>query len=188
MKNLLLTSLFVTIGIIFIVSQGFAEFAGDKNNAWELEFVQALQKGQAMIKTGSKGLGLTPSEEALLAKAIKQAIVIKDAPACQVMKIAVDLEYNPYFVIKNIFSHGGKIDLDQLCMCATVDGINKQVFARASKDAASPLGKPLFSRDELTQCQCLQEIGLGYHEPVFKMPDPVEPPPEPPQFSKSSPT
>ena len=177
MKTLLLTSLFFIIGIGFFVSQGFAE---ENNKAWAPEYIKALQEGKEMINT--------PSEETVLAEAVKQAIVINKAPAYEAMKIAVDLKYNPYSVIKNIFSHGGAIDLDQLCNDASKYGINKQVFAKASKDAVSPLGKPVFSRNELAQCQCLQEIGLGYHEPVVERPKIVKPPPKPPLFSRSSPT
>ncbi|MDA3917433.1 MAG: hypothetical protein PF690_10715 [Deltaproteobacteria bacterium] len=179
MKNLFLTSLFLIIGIGFFVSPGFAE---ENNKAWVPEYIKALQEGKAMIKSG----GL--SEETVLAEAVKQAIVINNAPAYQAMKIAVDLKYDPYFVIKNIFSHGGDIDLNQLCLYATKYGINKLIFIKASKDAVSPLGEPVFSRDELAQCKCMQEIGLGYHEPVAEMPDAVTPPPKPAQFSKSSPT
>ena len=179
MKNLLMISLFLTIGIGFFISQGFAE---ENNKEWESEFVQALRKGKEMIETGGNELAYAPYEETILAEAIKQAIVSNNTQACQALKIAVDLEYNPYFVIKNIFSHGSKIDLDQLCICATEYGINKQIFAKASRDAVSSLGEPLFSRGELTQCQCLQEIDLGYHDPV------VKPPPKPRQFSKSDPT
>jgi len=177
MKNLLLTSLFFIIGIGFFVSQGFAE---ENNQAWVPEYTKALQEGKAMINT--------PSEETVLAEAVKQAIVINKAPAYEAMKIAIDLKYNPYSVIKNIFSHGGAIDLDELCNYASQYGINKQIFAKASKDAVSLLGKPVFSRNELAQCQCLQEIGLGYREPVVERPDIVKPPPKPAQFSKSSPT
>ncbi|MEN8210674.1 MAG: hypothetical protein ABFR31_03080 [Thermodesulfobacteriota bacterium] len=177
MKNLLLTSLFFIIGIGFFASHGFAE---ENNKAWEPEFVQALLQGKATINTSS--------EENVLDKAIKQAIVVNNAPAHQVMKIAVDLKYNPYSVIKSIVSNGGAPDLDQLCMYTTRYGINKQIFAKASKDALSSLGEPLFSRDDFVQSQCLQELGLGYIEPVNKMPDPVKSPPKPPQFSRSSPT
>ena len=185
MKNLLMISLFLTIGIGIFASQGFAE---ENNKAWESEFVQALLKGKEMIETGRNELADAPYQETILAEAVKQAIVIKNTQACQALKIAVDLEYNPYSVIKNIFSHGGEIDLNQLCSYATQYGINKQIFAKASKDAVSPLGEPVFSRNELAQCQCLQEIGLGYREPVVERPDIVKPPPKPAQFSKSSPT
>ena len=177
MKNLLLTSLFFIIGIGFFVSQGFAE---ENNKAWAPEYIKALQKGKGMINT--------PSEETVLAEAIRQAIVINKAPAYQAMKIAIDLKYNPYFVIKNIFSHGGDVDLDQLYMYATEYGIDRLIFIKASKDALSPLGKPVFSRNELAQCKCMQEVGHGYREPVVERPDIVKPPPKPEQFSKSSPT
>lgn len=185
MKNLLMISLFLTIGIGFFISQGFAE---ENNKAWESEFVQALLKGKEMIETGGNELADVPYQETILAEAVKRAIVIKDTQACQALKIAVDLEYNPYFVIKNIFSHGDEIDLDQLCMCAIEDGINKQIFAKASKDAVSPLGEPVFSSNELAQCQCLKEVGLGYHEPVAERPKIVKPPRKRHRFSPSNPT
>lgn len=176
MKNLLMINLFLTIGIGIFVSQGFAEV---NNKALMNGYKKALLEGQAMINT--------PSEEAVLAEAIKQAIVINNAPACQTMKIAVDLKYNPYFVIKNIFSHGSAVDLDQLCICATEYGINKQIFAKASMDAVSPFGEPLFSEDELAECQCMQEIGLGYHGRK-KRPHKVKPPRKRRRFSRSRPT
>ena len=159
MKNLLLASLFFIIGISFFFSQGFAE---DKNTAWESEFVQALRKEKARIET-DEGLSYASAGETVLAEAIRQAIVINNAPACPVMKIAIDLEFNPYLVIKNIFSHGGEIDMNQLYMCATKYGINKQIFIKASKDAVTPLGKPVF--------------------PMI-----VQSPPNSRQFTKSSPT
>ena len=77
------------------------------------------------------------------------------APACEVMKIAVDLKYNPYSTIKTIFAVGGEVKLDQLCMCATESGITKEIIAKAASDATSSLGKPIFSRDEIIQSQCL---------------------------------
>jgi len=159
MKNLLLTSLFFIIGISFFSSQGFAE---DKNKAWESEFVQALRQEKAMIET-DKGLSYVSDGETVLAEAIRQAIVINNAPACPVMKIAIDLEFSPYLVIKNIFSHGGEIDMNQLYMCATKYGVNKQIFIKASKDAVTPFGEPVF--------------------PMI-----VQSPPNSRQFPKSSPT
>jgi predicted amidohydrolase len=79
-----------------------------------------------------------------------------------------------------------EVDLNQLCMCATESGVNKQVIAKAATDAASPLGKPIFPRDEIAQAQCLREIGLGY-TPVVQVPPPINPPAPPVPFSVASP-
>jgi hypothetical protein len=155
MKHIFMITVLI-IGVIAFSAIGFTQ-----ENNWEQEFVTALQKGKAATDNQGGGLGYTPSEETALAKAIKQAMKMK-APSCQAMKIAVDMKYKPYSVIKNIFGYGSQIDLDQLCMCATETGINKQIIAKAASDATSPLGNPIYNRDEITQSQCLKEIGLGY--------------------------
>ncbi len=171
----------IIVSILALLSSaGFAQ-----DNQWENEFVLALQKGKALATTKNKGLAYTPAQSTVLENAIKKAMD-KKAPPCEAMKIAVDLKYNPYSVIKNIFSYGGEVDLNQLCMCATESGVNKQVIAKAATDAASPLGKPIFPRDEIAQAQCLREIGLGY-TPVVQVPPPINPPAPPVPFSVASP-
>lgn len=153
MKNILMTGILI-IGITLLAYPGFAE-----ENPWEQNFIQALQKGKAKVVGQAEGLGYTPSEDVVLETAIEEAMGQK-APACEVMKIAVDLKYSPYSTIKNIFGSGGEVDLDQLCMCATESGVLKEIIAKAASDATSSLGTPIFSRDEIIQSQC---VGLGYH-------------------------
>jgi len=169
---------------IFVIAL-FTSYCFAEDNLWENEFIQALQKGKTVVTRQSGGLGYTPSESTVLEKAIKRAMDMK-APPCEAMKIAIDLKYNPYSVIKNVFSSGGEVDLNQLCMCATESGINKQIVAKAASDATSSLGTPIFPRDEIAQAQCLREIGLGY-TPVANTPSPIKPPPKPNPFSVSTP-
>ncbi len=155
-----------------LVALSSACFAG--NNLWEKNYINALQKGVAItMDHKGGGLGYTPSKETILEGAIKNAIAEK-APSCQMMKIAIDMKYNPYSVIKNIFSFGGEVDLNQLCMCATESGINKQIIAKAAEEAASPLGKPIYNRDEIAQAQCLRKIGLGYTPSAVTTPSAIK--------------
>lgn len=180
MKNTMVASLLI-IGLIMFSYPCTAE-----ENVWEKEFVQALQKGKIVPAGQGQGLGYTPAEETVLEGAIKKAMELK-APPCEAMKIAVDLKYSPFSILTNIFGYGGEVDLDQLCMCATESGINKQIIAKAATDAVTPLGSPVFPRDEITQAQCLREIGLGYT--ALETPPPPNPPPPPPKpFSVTSPS
>ncbi len=153
MKNILLTILLI-FSLALLSSISFAQ----EKNSWETDYISILQKGRAAIDNQGAGLGYTPAESTVLEEAIKLAMERK-APPCEAMKIAVELKYSPYGVIKNIFGYGGEISLDQLCMCATETGINKQIIAKAAADATSSLGTPIFNRDEIVQSQC---IGLGY--------------------------
>ncbi len=138
--------------------------------AWEKEYIEKLQAGKEnsrQLKT--EGLAYTPAEETVLEEAIIQAMDEKASP-CEAMKIAVDLDYNPYLTIKHIYGYGGEVDLNQVCMCATEAGIQKQIVARAAAEAITPLGEPVYDRDEIAQAQCLQQTGLAYTEAVL---DPV---------------
>ncbi|MFN2357337.1 MAG: hypothetical protein ABR534_06325, partial [Desulfotignum sp.] len=36
--------------------------------------------------------------------------------------------------------------------------------ARAAAEAITPLGEPVYDRDEIAQAQCLQQTGLAYTE------------------------
>ncbi len=172
MRHITFTSLMI-IGLMFLTYIGTASA-----ESWEKDFVQALQKGKAVPSGQAGGLGYTPAEDTVLEEAIRKAMEAK-APPCSAMKIAVDMKYNPYMVIKNIYSYGGEVGLDQLCMCATESGVNKQIIAKAATDAATSLGEPVFSRDEIVQSQCLREIGLGYTETIVMPPTILaEPPPK----------
>ncbi len=180
MKNIIVTSMMI-MGLII---SSYPCTAAD--NTWEKEFVQTLQKGKAIPTGQGQGLAYTPAEETVLEGAIKKAMDLK-APPCEAMKIAVDLKYNPFSVLTNIFGYGGEVNLDQLCMCATESGVNKQIVAEAATKAITPLGTPVFPRDEITQAQCLKEIGLGYTA-AETIPPPIPPPPPPKPFSVSSPS
>ncbi|MCF6248812.1 MAG: hypothetical protein L3J69_15860 [Desulfobacula sp.] len=162
----------IAISLSFLTTIGFAE--QKKENQWEKDFVQALQKGKAKSMNKSGGLGYQGAESSVLEKAVKKAMEQK-APPCEAMKIAVNLQYQAYDVISNIFSQGAEVNLNQLCMCATESGINKQLVAKAAKDTVTPLGKPVFPRDEIAQAQCLNDVGLGYTQPTLP-PPPIKPP------------
>lgn len=182
MRNTIKTAIII-VTVALLASSGFAE----EKNIWEQEFVQSLQKAKIIKDQKSGGLGYTldqeEAEELALKNAIQKAMDLK-APPCSAMKIAVDLKYKPYSVIKNVFASGGEVDLDQMCMCATEKGVTKQIIAQAAKEAQFD-GKPVFMPDEVTQAQCLQEVGLGYQTESVPF-EPI-PPPKPP-ISVSSPS
>ena len=176
MRNILLIILSLSLAAVSSIS-----FAQD--NAWKAEFIEALEKAKAASANTSGGLGYTPSEDVALEEAIKKAMEMK-APPCEAMIEATRLEFNPYSIMKNIFGHGGEVDLNQLCMCATESGINKQIVAKAAADATSPIGTPIYSRDEITQAQCL--TGLAYTH-YAEAPTRIKPQPKPDPISIASP-
>jgi len=157
----------LTILIVLVVFNSSC-FAQDvKINQWDTEFVKDLQKIRSQEKTG--GLGYTLSEDEALEKAIHKAMDQK-APACEAMKLAIDLDFNPYNVISGIFNSGADIDLDQLCMCATEGGISKSLTASAANAAADA---NMLNRDEINQSQCLNQ-GLAYTEEEGQVAPPTE--------------
>lgn len=143
----------ILIGCIFLVASN--AFSDDD---WRDDFISALEKGKAVqLPEGdaqTEGLAYTPPEDVVLEEAIAKAIERK-APACECMKIAIDFDYNPYSVLKNIYSAGGQVGLNELCMCATEAGVMKAVIAKAAMDAVTPLNEPVYDRDEIAQSQCL---------------------------------
>jgi hypothetical protein len=165
--------------ILFIVAvlAIFTSFASNLLAAeedWQVAYITALQEGKTVQlpqgQAREEGLAYTPPEEMVLQEAVSIAME-QDASACECMKIAVDLEYNPYAVLKSIYSSGGNVKLDQLCMCATEAGIMKAITAKAAVDALSPSGTPVFLRDEITQSQCLGgDEGLAYTSPEEGLP------------------
>ncbi|MFH2059628.1 MAG: hypothetical protein ABIJ59_12095 [Pseudomonadota bacterium] len=162
--------------IVLLASSGFAE----EKPSWEKEFTLSLQKAKATDTQKADAYGYTQSEEDALKDAIQKAMDSK-APPCEAMKIAVDLKYKAHSVIKNIFSSGGEVDLNQLCMCATEKGVSKEIFAQAATDAMatdpeSGEKRPVFLPDEVTQAQCF--TGLGYTEDESP-PEDIPPPPDP---------
>jgi hypothetical protein len=166
MKKIILTSLVIGIFLFSSVCFGQSTEPGDGSESkWQTEFETALKDGQFQLKRkNSGGLGYTPTEqelfmdeEKILSTAIKKALK-KEAPPCECMKIAIDFDYNPYSVIKNIYASAKDLDLDQLCMCATEKGVG--VSSQVVKKAATDAGRPL---DEITQSQCLNEdVGLAF--------------------------
>ena len=180
-KRLLWVVVLAVVFCIGTVAAGFSQSEAD----WEEEFVQALKKGKETAGTQTEGLAYTPSEETVFKEAVKKALD-RDAPACQCMKIAVNMEYNPYMVLTNIYGAGKGVKLDDLCMCATEEGIMKEVIAKAASEAVGPAGDKVFDRDEVTQSQCLQ-VGLPYTAAEVDLPDTPEDPDPVPADSVSTP-
>ena len=153
---------------------GTAQTASEENQPWHLVFASDLAKIADPQKTD--GLGYTLTEEESLDQAIKKAIIDNKAPACQVAKLAVGMNFNPYSVLSGIFKCGGKVGLDELCMCATEIGdtdpllselnlddlpIDKTVMKQAADDAVAA---NLLTLDEVSQAQCLNDQGLAFTE------------------------
>ncbi len=161
-----------------MVSGAVAQNTDDQKPSWDEEYVQSLQKIKDPQKTG--GLGYTLSEEEALEKAIQNAID-QEAPTCQVLKIGVEMKFNPYSILTGIYNSDAKIDLEQLCLCATETGdgsIPKSVMLKATNDAVE---RGRFRRDEVTQAQCLQQ-GLGFTV-AGVTPDRIDPKPKPQPYS-----
>lgn len=163
-------AIFTLVSALFISSYGFAE----EQNLWEAEFVKALQEGKAKDLQPGEGLGYTPDEEQVLKDALEKALS-QQAPPCETMKIAVDLQYQPYSVLKNIFSSNAEVDLNQMCMCATEKGVRTEIFTQAADDVNR--------LDEVTQAQC---IGLGFTEALADI-EVIDDPDDPPPFSTETP-
>jgi len=181
-KNILITSILI-IGLTVFSNSGFAQ-----ENDWEQEFIESLQKGQT--KTGQySGLNYAAKDSSVLDNAIKRAMQL-NAPPGEVIKIAMDFGYSPYSCIKKVLSHGGKIDLNELCRYGTQNDINKLILAKAAADAktTTAICVPIYSSEEIAQAKCLKEIGLGY-TPVAAANPPgrITPPTKPKPFSTSSP-
>lgn len=125
---------------------------------WEQDFVYALEQIRTPAKTD--GLGFTLSEDEALEQAIKTAME-QGAPACQALKLAVERNFNPYTVLTGLFNSRAKIDLNDLCMCATETGdinLPKSLMAQAAEAAVAA---NMITREEVTQAQCLRQ-GLGF--------------------------
>ncbi len=121
-------------------------------------------------------------------KALEEAIrgaMNQGADACQCMKTALLFDFIPYLVLRDIYSYGS-IEIDELCMCGTEEGILKEVIAKAAVDAAGPNGEKIYSGDQVKQSQCLQ-TGLPYTATAADLPDAPEFPDPVPPDSVSSP-
>ena len=175
-KQLLLVAGILSLAAGFcLVSAGSAAA-----QSWEEEFNRALAEIQEAAQAGEpgEGLGYTPSQEEMLDEAIGNAMD-QGGPACQVMNMAVERDFNAYPVLLSIYSRGG-VDLDEVCMCATEQGISKAAIAQAALNGAGPEGSGEYTRDEIAQVQCLQE-GLPFTPAeASPPPQPVSPDPVPP--------
>jgi TolB-like protein len=136
---------------------------------WRNDYRVTLKRGKAVQlpqrqPPGTVGLAYTPPEAVTLQNAISKALEKeKEGRVCECMKMAVDLEYNAYLVIKTIYEAGGDLEIDQLCMCATEAGVMKAIVAKAAREAVSPLGNPVYTTDEIAQTSCFRgEEGLAY--------------------------
>ncbi|MCF8025490.1 MAG: hypothetical protein K9K82_08385 [Desulfobacteraceae bacterium] len=181
-KQLLLVTGILSLAACFCLASAGSAAA----QSWEEEFSRALAEIQEAAQAGEPGdgLGYTPSLEDMLDEAIGNAMA-QGGGGCQVMKMAVDMDFNPYPVLLSIYSRGS-VSLDEVCMCATEQGVSKAVIAQAATSAAGPGGQPAYSQDEVAQCQCLQE-GLPYTQ-VQAQPPPQPNPPDPvPPDSVSTP-
>jgi hypothetical protein len=154
---------------------------------WQDVFQSMLEKGKTgSAPSDSGGLAYTAPESVALEDAIAYALSGEQGDrACECMTMAVKYDYNPYTVLKTIYSLGGDLEIDTLCSCATASGITKAVIAKAATDAVTPLNEPVYDTDEIAQSQCLS--GLAYTPPVTEPNDPPREPPGPNPVSRIRP-
>ena len=167
-KNRLAVFFLISIFIIGIVPNCLA-VEKQKKEKWETKYTDTLT--QPTISDDEK--------KVLLKEAITEALDV-DAPPCECMRIAIGLEYKPYFVIKFIYEHSKEVKLDELCWCAASDGIEKQIIARAAADAKKPNNDAVFRQNEIAKSECIKSAeGLAYTSEL-NPPDPIDPPDDPP--------
>ncbi len=122
----------------------------------------------------------TNIENPLRQKILKDGIAValeEEAPPCEVMRIAIGKEYKPYFVIKYIYESSKDAKIDELCWCATNDGIEDMIIMKAVMDSE------VFRQNEIAKSDCLREA-LPYTV-QSQSADPILPPPPPPPKPKS---
>lgn len=166
----------LSISAIFVVTMFSSAILAQNPGAgmgWRAVYQDMLEKGKGIGVTeiGADGLPYTPPEGVVLEEAITYALSEeKGDRACECMIMAVELDYNPYSVLKTIYGVGGDLEIDQLCSCATESGVTRAIIAQAATDAVNPLnGEPVYDAGEISRSQCL--TGLAYPE--------GEPPPPP---------
>ena len=124
-----------------------------------------------------------PDEKKILLQNAVNKALDGDAPACEVMRIAIGFNYKPYFVMKYIYEHSQGVKLDELCWCATSDGIEQSIISKAVADAKKPNNDPVFRQNEIAKADCLKEF-LAYTA-APNDPDPITPPGPPPPNPRS---
>lgn len=169
MKKLLVILMMVLFSTVV-----FAESQEQYSQMLKNGKVKLAQVSSIKVKNGEPlGLGYTQTELGILESAISFGID-KECEPCEMMKEAINQQYHAYDTIKLIYSKGGDVKLDQLCMCAVEQGIQKTIIVQAMVDAVNSYGKPRFDRDEVIQSQCLGE-GLGYTQAMTDIPR-IKPP------------
>jgi hypothetical protein len=176
-KIALMMVLFATV-FVFVSATVAQEQNDDAGFGWQNVYKDMLEKGKESIETNTDNTGLayTPAEATVLEEAVAFALSEeKGDRACECMKIAVELEYNPYLVLKTIYGLGGDLEIDTICNCSTQAGVTKAIIAQAATDAVTPLNEPVYEIDEISRSQCL--TGLAYQtNSVDSPPDPPDPP------------
>jgi len=112
-------------------------------------------------------LGWGGPSDAALKRAVSLSLMDgNSARACDCLQAAMATGYDPYAVVKTLLEEGGNnLTIEDICACATGAGVMKAVIAKAVTDAATPFDEPMFSMDEIAQCQCLRGTdGLPYTE------------------------
>lgn len=177
-RSALLLSFIVAVAIFCSAS-----ISADDQDNWRDVFQAMLEKGKTSSAAPAEpgGLAYTPSEGVVLEEALTMALAEeKGDRACECMRMAVDLDYNPYTVLKTIYGVGGDLEIDLLCTCATEAGVMKAIIAKAAADAVTPLNEPVYDVDEIARSQCLS--GLAYTAAEGPT-DPPRDPPDPPDVS-----
>jgi len=172
-KNKIRLTLFFLISmfIIGIASNGLA-VEKKKQEKWVSEYTDML-----------KQTAINPDEKNIILKDAITKALDGEAPACEVMRIAVGMDYKPYFVMRNIYEHSQGVKLDELCWCATSDGIETFITSKAVADAKNNNNEPVFRQNEIAKSDCLKQ-GLAYTA-ALNSPDPITPPGPPPPNPRS---
>jgi hypothetical protein len=139
---------------------------------WETEYTAMLNQPAT-----------TPEEKIIILKNAIARALDRDAPSCEVMRIAIGLDYKPYFVIRYIYEKSKHAKLDELCWCSASDGIEAFIISKAAADARTSDNNPVFRQNEIAKSDCLKK-GLAYTAEL-NSPDPIIPPEPPPPNPRS---
>ncbi len=176
MKKIALIMVLFAAVFVYVSMAVAQEQNDDAGFGWQTTFKQMLEDGKESVETSAGGLAYTPAEATVLEEAVTYALSEESGDrACECMKIAVELEYNPYLVLKTIYGLGGDLEIDTICNCSTQAGVTKAIIAQAATDAVTPLNEPVYDIDEISRSQCL--TGLAYQvNSGNPPPDPPDPP------------
>ncbi len=178
MKKIALMMVLFAAVFVCVSTIAAQEQNDDAGFGWQNVYKDMLEKGKESIETNmdNTGLAYTPAEATVLEEAVTYALSEENGDrACECMKIAVELEYNPYLVLKMIYGLGGDLEIDTICNCATQAGVTKAIIAQAATDAVTLLNEPVYDVDEISRSQCL--TGLAYQLNSGETPTEPNPPP-----------